>query len=183
MTTPTAVHPLSGSFDADPVHSSITFAVRHGGVSTFRAGFGDVAAGLIVDGDGAALEGSAAAESITIMDPPEFRAHVLGPEFLDAERQPRIGFRSTDVELAEDGSASVSGDLTVRGVTRPVTASGTWGPAGEVPAGGRAALELETTVDRRDFGIDWQMQTPNGDDALGYEVTVTVVLELVPREV
>ncbi len=170
---------LSGSFRSDPVHSSFGFAITHSGISTYRAAFTDADATLVAGADGVALEGSAAVESVTITEPPEFRAHVLGPEFFDAERHPRIAFRSRDVELADDGSARVSGELEIRGVARPVSATGTWAAA---PGSGRVALELEAVVDRREFGIDWQMEAPGGGDILGYEVTITVSLELVPEE-
>jgi polyisoprenoid-binding protein YceI len=177
MAIQTAIEPLNGTFEADSVHSSIGFAVKHSGVSTFRGGFGDVHASLVAGEDRVALEGSAAVESVSITDPPEFRAHVLSPEFFDAENHPRIEFRSTEVELADNGSAMVTGELTIRGITRQVTATGTW-----VGDGQRAALELETTVDRRGFGIEWQMEAPGGGDILGYDVTITVALELVPQE-
>jgi polyisoprenoid-binding protein YceI len=179
MATEIAVQPLSGTYQADPVHSSIGFAVKHSGVSTFRAGFGDVQATVGAGDGGATLEGSAAVESVTITEPPEFRAHVLSPEFFDAERHPRIGFRSSEVELADDGTVKVSGELEIRGVARAVEATGSWAPA---PGGRRLALELETTVDRRDFGIEWQMEAPGGGDILGYDVTITVALELIAQE-
>ena len=179
MATATAVEPLAGSFRSDLVHSSIGFAIKHSGVSTFRAGFGDVQASLRAREGGPALEGSAAVESVTIADPPEFRAHVLSPEFFDAERHPRIGFRSSDVELGADGSAKVNGELEIRGVARSVGATGSWASA---PGGDRIAIELETTVDRRDFGMEWQMEAPGGGDILGYDVTITVALELIRQE-
>jgi polyisoprenoid-binding protein YceI len=179
MAIETAIEPLSGTYRADPVHSSFGFAVKHSGVSTFRAGFDDAQATLIAGEDAFALEGSAAVESVTITEPPEFRAHVLSPEFFDAERHPRIEFRSTDVELADDGSANVTGDLEIRGIARRVSATGTWRVA---PGGQRVALELEAAVDRRDFGIEWQMEAPGGGDILGYDVTIMVGLELIPQE-
>jgi polyisoprenoid-binding protein YceI len=179
MAIQTAIEPLSGTLEADPIHSSIGFAIKHSGVATFRGSLGDLQATLVAGEDGVALEGRAAVDSISIADPPELRAHILGPDFFDAENHPRIEFRSTEVELADDGSAKVSGDLTIRGVTRRVDATGSWAAG---PGGHRAALELETTIDRRDFGMDWQMEAPGGGDILDYPVTITIALELKPRE-
>jgi len=182
MTSQIALAPLTGTFEVDPVHSSITFGIRHMGVSTYRAGFADVAGRLAAEEDGVSLEGRAVAASVTITAPPEFRAHVLGPDFLDVERHPAIEFRSSGVELADDGSARVQGELTLRGVTRPLTATGTWSAPVVSPVGRHVALELEAGIDRREFGIDWQMQMPGGGDVLGYDVTIAIALELVARE-
>jgi polyisoprenoid-binding protein YceI len=182
MPTQTATLPFAGDFAADPVHSSFGFAVTHMGVSTFRGSLSDVRASLRADDDRVTLEGDAAAESISITDPAEFRAHVLGPEFLDAEQHPRIAFRSEDVRLDDDGSARVDGELVIAGVSRPVTATGRWVAPQDTPAGVRGSLELEATIDRREYGIDWQMPLPSGGDALGYDVTIRVQLELVAQE-
>jgi polyisoprenoid-binding protein YceI len=182
MTTPTAVQPFRGTFTADPVHSSVGFGVKHMGVSTFRGTLSDVQATLRADGDEPVLEGSATAESISITDPPEFRAHVLGPEFFDAENHPQVTFRSTEVELGEDGTARVEGELTIKGITHPVTATGTYVAPREALGGRRGALELEATIDRRDYGIEWQMELPGGGIALDYDVTLTIHLELLSSE-
>lgn len=173
----TAAQPLAGTYAADPVHSSFGFAIRYSGLTDYRGELSGVTAGLRTGEDGLVLEGAAKVESISIQNPPQFRAHVLGPEFFDNDNHPEVGFRSTRVELSEDGKAVVEGELTIRGVSRPVVASGTWSQAG--PA---AAFELETTFDRRDFGIDWQMELPGQGDALAYDVTLDVNLVLKPVE-
>src|SRR4051794_23395612 len=117
----TATTPLSGSYIADPVHSSFGFAVRYQGVSLFRGTLDDVTAKL----DDGRLEGSAKVESISIRTPEQFRAHVLSPEFFDAEQHPEVSFTSSDLDLADDGTATVSGELTIKGIARPVEAKGT----------------------------------------------------------
>src|SRR4051812_47377235 len=141
----TATQPLAGRFQADPVHSSFGFAVKHMGVNTFRGTLADVDASY-VDG---VLEGRAKVESISITNPPEFRAHVLAEDFFDAERHPEVTFRSTDVDLADDGTANVRGELTIKGITREVVATGTWTPLTESPMGTYvAAIELAADIDR-----------------------------------
>jgi polyisoprenoid-binding protein YceI len=170
----TAVRPFAGTYTSDPVHSSFGFGVRYSGISNFRGTLDDVDATLTAGDDGLVLEGSARAESISIQNPPQFRAHVLGPEFFDAERHPEVTFRSTGVDLADDGSARIEGELTIKGITRSVAATGTW----SVSDAGKAGLVLETAFDRRDFGFDWQMALPGGADALDWQVTLTVNLVL-----
>jgi polyisoprenoid-binding protein YceI len=182
MTTTTQVKALDRTFQADPVHSSFGFAVKHMDISTFRGTLSDVEATLAPGDEGPVLEGAARVESISIHEPAEFRAHVLGPEFFDSENHPEVTFRSTRLDLADDGSADVEGELTIRGITRAVVAKGTWVEPREVAGSLRAALELETSFDRRDYGFDWQMELPSGDNALDYEVTLTVHLELVSQE-
>jgi polyisoprenoid-binding protein YceI len=176
MTTQTI--PFAGAFRADPTHSSFGFAVRHMGLSAFRGTLTDVDATLRAGDDGLVLEGAARVDSISVQDPPELRAHLLGEDFFDAERHPQVTFRSDRVELADDGRAVVEGELTIRGVARPVTATGTWVAPRETPAGARGGLALEATFDRREFGLEWQMEAPGGGLALDWDVTLDVQLEL-----
>jgi polyisoprenoid-binding protein YceI len=175
MSTTTA---LAGTFNADPVHSSFGFAVKYQNVSNFRGTLGDVTA-TFADGK---LEGSAKVESISIVSPEQFRAHVLSADFFDVENHPTVDFTSTDVDLADDGTATVAGDLTLRGVTKPVTATGTWqAPSEDAFGNTRAHLQLEVTIDRTDFGLNWNMPLPSGGDALANDVTLTVDIALVQQ--
>jgi polyisoprenoid-binding protein YceI len=173
-----AAQPFAGTYAALPVPSTFAFAVRHSGVFWFRGSLSDVAATLRADGDTLALEGSARVDSISVVEPAAMRASVLGPEFFDAERHPEILFRSTEVRLADYGRAEVEGELTIRGIERPVTASGYYAAPRESAFGEIAGLELKTSFDRRDFGFDWQMKLPGGGDAVGWEVEVDIDLLL-----
>lgn len=177
----TSTQPLTGTFVADPIHSSLQFALRHMGVSMFRAGFDDLDAHVVADQQGLRLEGAVRAESISIKQPPEFREHVLyGRDFFDAHNHPEITFRSADVRLGDDGTVSGTGELTIKGITGPITASGTYQAPIEDPYGSeRAALEITATVDRREWSMDWQAPLPKGGDALGYDVQLTAHIELV----
>jgi polyisoprenoid-binding protein YceI len=173
MSTATA---LAGTYNADPVHSSFGFAVKYQNISLFRGTLGDVTATL-VDGK---LDGTAKVESISIRTPEQFRAHVLSGDFFDVENHPEVKFVSSDLQLAEDGTATVNGDLTIRGVTQPVTATGTWAaPAADAFGSTRAHLQLETVIDRTQFGLNWNMPLPSGGNALANDVTLTVDIALV----
>ena len=175
MSTPTAT-PLTGSYNADPVHSSLGFAVRYQGVSVFRGALTQVDAKL-VDGR---LEGTAPVESISITTPETFRAHVLSAEFFNAEAHPEVRFVSTALDVQEDGRARVSGDLTIRGITKPVHATGTWtAPATDAFGNTRANLALEAVIDRTEWGMNWNAPLPSGGNALGAKVTLTISLSLV----
>ena len=170
--------PIAGTFAADPVHSSFGFAVRYQGVSLYRGTLDDVTATLA----GGRLEGSAKAESISIRTPEQFRAHVLGPEFFDAANHPDVRFTSSDLDLRDDGTAAVAGELTIKGITHPVQATGTWtAPAADAFGGTRAHLQLEASVDRSEYEMTWNAPLPSGGQALGNDVTLTVDLALVAQ--
>ena len=173
-----AVQPFSGTYDAQPVPSSFAFAVRHSGVFWFRGSLSDVTATLRADGDALTLEGSARVDSISVVEPAAMRASVLGPEFFDADRHPEITFRSTELRLADDGRAELDGELTIRGVTRPVSASGHYSSPRLSSFGEIAGLQLHTSFDRREYGFQWQMQLPGGGDAVGWDVEVNIDLLL-----
>jgi polyisoprenoid-binding protein YceI len=179
MSTPIAVHPFTGAYVADPVHSTFGFAVVYNGASKFRGTLSDVEASF----DGTSLAGSAAVESISIVEPEQFRAHLLSEDFFHTTEHPRISFASSDVALGEDGSATVVGDLTIRGVTKSITATGTYSAPTEGLGGiVRGGLDLETTFDRRDFGLTWQAELPGGGDAVAWEVTLEIQLFVVQGE-
>jgi polyisoprenoid-binding protein YceI len=174
--------PIIGTYAADPIHSSFAFAVRAMGVSTFRATFDNVTATLDAAPDGIALTGAAEVQSISIRTPEQFRAHVLGEQFFDADAHPQITFTSDEVVLADDGAATVSGTLTIRGIVRPVTAHGTWtAPAVDPMGRTRSHLALEAKVNRRDYGMTWDAPMPNGGSGLADEVTITAELALVAQ--
>jgi len=173
-----AAQPFAGTYAALPVPSTFAFAVRHSGVFWFRGSLSDVAATLRADGDTLALEGSARVDSISVVEPAAMRASVLGPEFFDAERNPEITFRSTAVRLADGGDAEVDGELTIRGLTRPVAARGHYAPPRPSSFGEIAGLQLRTSFDRREFGFNWQMELPGGGNAVGWDVQVDIDLLL-----
>ena len=164
----------TGTWALDPVHSKASFAVKHAGLSTFRGSFAGLSAEL-ADG---VLTGAVDVASVDVpVD--QLKGHLQGPDFFDAERHPQIAFRAADIEV--DGERlSVRGDLTMRGVTRPIEATGTLsGPAQYFDGNDRIAIELETVVDRTDYGINWNAPIPSGGNALADDVTIAVELQLV----
>jgi polyisoprenoid-binding protein YceI len=176
-----SIQPFAGTYLAEPAPSTFAFAVRHSGVFWYRGSLSDVAATLRGDGDALVLEGSARVDSISVVEPAAMRASVLGPAFFDVEHHPEITFRSTALRLAEDGRAEVDGELTIRGITRPITATGQYTAPREAGYGEIAGLQLQTTFDRREFGFDWQAELPGGGDAVDWDVAVDIDL-LLKRE-
>lgn len=165
----------AGTFAADTVHSSVGFEVPYA-VATFRGTVTDFAASL-VDGH---LEGSATIASLQTKEE-NLQAHLLSPEFFDAERHPVVSFSG---DLARDGGkATVEGEITLKGITKPVVLTGTiTGPAVDHFGATRVGLELETTIDRTQFDMNWNMPLPNGEPALSNEVTLKADLTLVAQD-
>lgn len=165
----------TGTFTADPVHSRVGFEVPYA-VATFSGEVTDFTASL-VDGH---LEGSAKIESIKLKDE-NLQAHVLSPEFFDAERHPVLTFRG---DLVRNGDrATVDGEITMKGITLPATLEGTIvGPTVDHFGATRVGLTLETVVDRTAFDMKWNMPLPNGEPALGNEVTLKADLTLVAQQ-
>ena len=171
--TPTAV-PI-GTWQADTVHSSVAFEVPYA-VATFSGQVTDFEATL-TDGK---LVGSASIESIQTKEE-NLQAHLLSPEFFDAERHPVVGFSGA---LKRDGDAvEVDGEITIKGITQPAVLTGTIvGPTVDHFGATRVGLKLQTTVDRTKFDINWNMPLPNGEPALANEVTLKADLTLVVQE-
>jgi polyisoprenoid-binding protein YceI len=168
----------AGAWSVDPIHSSIGFAITHNGVSAFRSGFGSYEARL-TGGEEPRLVGTVDVASIEI-DEEQFKGHLLSPDFFDAANHPRLRFESSELDVAEDGSLRIRGELEIRGEKREVEASGHFGQIGaDLGGSARVGLSLEAAVDRRDFGLDWNADLPGGGQALEYEVSIAVDLELV----
>jgi polyisoprenoid-binding protein YceI len=164
----------TGTWQLDPVHSKASFAVKHAGLSNFRGTFDDVTATL----EDGVLRGTVKVDSVSVpVD--QLKGHLQGPDFFDAERNPEITFVARD--LKQDGEQlTVNGELTMRGVTKPLEATGTIaGPAQYFDGNDRIAIELSTVVDRTDYGINWNAPIPSGGNALADDVTITVELQLV----
>ncbi len=181
MTTAQAESTIpTGTWQSDPVHSSVGFSVRHA-VGTFRGGFGQFEATLSDSSGEPELSGHVPVESVQVKEE-NLEAHLLSPEFFDQDQAPEIRFDSSKV-TREGDQVVVEGELTVKGATNAVTARGEITGPGAGPDGNdRLGIDLETKVDRHDYGLDWNMDLPDGSKMLGDEVTLTVHLELIKEE-
>jgi polyisoprenoid-binding protein YceI len=163
----------TGTWNGDPVHSDIGFSVEYM-AGTFSGSFSKFSAQL-VDGK---LSGSAEVSSIQVKDP-NLEAHLQSPEFFDAERFPQLTFESRSI--TRDGNdVTVDGEITIKGETRPVELRGTVSDPITDPWGNeRFGLKLEATVDRTQFGLNWNNPLPSGDPALANTVRLFADLQLV----
>ena len=168
--SPAAVIP-TGTWAIDPVWSALEFHVKKLGLMTVKGrvpGF----TGTIRGGESPSIDGVVDASSITTFD--ETRdGHIQSPDFFDTQRFPELRFVSTNV--SSDGDAlAVEGDLTIKDVTRPVVLEGRFVGTGLDPYGNeRVGIELSGTVDRTDFGLNWNAPLPGGGFLLPDDVLLS----------
>jgi polyisoprenoid-binding protein YceI len=168
----------AGTWTLDPVHSSVGFEVPYL-AGTFKGEFHDIDAGLTVEDERVSLEGSAKVASVDVKDE-NLAAHLQSPDFFDAERHPELRFSADEISLDGDGNVSVDGELTIKGVTKPVSVTGTANaPIVDAYGNDRIGLNLSATVDRTDFGISWNNPLPSGEPSLANDVTILTDLQFV----
>jgi polyisoprenoid-binding protein YceI len=168
----------AGSWTLDPIHSRVDFQVSYL-AGTFKGEFHEIGAELSVEAERASLEGTAKVASVDVRDE-NLSAHLQSPDFFDAERHPELRFTAEDIRLDGDGEVSVEGELTIKGVTKSVTVTGTVSaPIRDYTGNDRVGLNLTTSVDRTDFGVDWNAPLPSGEPALANDVTILAELQFV----
>lgn len=178
MSTITETKLPLGTWSADAVHSQVGFEVAYV-VGTFRGTFSPFEATLEVREDGtASLRGTAPVAGVKVQDE-NLTAHLLSPEFFDAERAPEITFAADGVRV-EGGTVVAEGELAIKGTARPLTLTGVVTGAGPDAYGNeRVGLRLEGAVDRTAFGLNWNAPLPSGEPALANEVTLVAEVSFV----
>jgi polyisoprenoid-binding protein YceI len=170
----------AGTWEVDPVHSSIGFEVKHLGISVFRGGFKRFEGKIEAGDDGFRVEGTINPDSIDVEDE-TLAGHLRSPDFFDIENHPEIRFASTGIE-PEGEDFRLRGDLTIRGITRPVELEVKVEGAGVGPDGSeRVALTATGSIDRNDYDMTWNMDVGNGNQALGGEVRLVLAAEIVRK--
>lgn len=170
----------TGTWSVDPVHSSIGFAVKHLGVSTFRGTFAGVSGTIVTEGGAVSrVEGVVEVASITTPDD-NLTGHLASPDFFDAATYPQARFTSTRVDDLGEGRLHVAGELSIRGVTQPVELEAELEGAGFDPYGNeRLGIAGSGTIDRTAFGISWNAPLANGALAVAEKVKLTLHVEAV----
>jgi polyisoprenoid-binding protein YceI len=164
----------AGTWNLDPVHTYAGFAVKYI-AGTFRGSFSPIDAKLVVAEDGSAtLTGSVPVSGVKVQEE-NLSGHLQSPEFFDAERTPQITFGSTDVSVSGD-EVTVTGDLTIKGITLPVIARGSVSETTEYNGAERISLNLDAEIDRTNFGLNWNAPLSGGKQALANAVTITAEL-------
>ncbi|PKP74310.1 MAG: polyisoprenoid-binding protein [Alphaproteobacteria bacterium HGW-Alphaproteobacteria-6] len=186
---PVATEAPAGDYVLDPAHARLIFSLSHLGFSDYTALFTGLSARLAFDPaapERMRLEATVDASSIETHYPDpafDFNALIAGPDFLDAGQFPEIGFTSSAVRLTAPDSAAVTGDLTLHGVTRPVTLRVRFngGYAGHPldPGGARIGFSAEGTIFRSDFGIGFGIPAPGTTLGVGDMVRIRIEAEFI----
>jgi polyisoprenoid-binding protein YceI len=173
----TATREFTGTWQLDPVHSTVGFEVAYM-AGTFKGEFDRISARLTADGDRARLEGAAEVSSVDVKDE-DLNAHLQSPDFFDAERHPELRFTAEDVDLSA-AEVTARGELTIKGVARPVEVTGkATAPLADPYGNERIGLRLTAAVDRTDFGVSWNAPLPSGEPALAADVRIVTDLQFV----
>jgi polyisoprenoid-binding protein YceI len=180
-TVTTATAPAQTRWVIDPAHSSVEFAVRHLMISTVRGRFADVQGTVTLDPSDlltAEVDVTIGAASIdTRMSQRD--EHLRSADFFDVERHPALTFKSRRAAVQGD-VVTLTGDLTIRGVTREVTLAVTAQGQQADPWGGtRSGFEATGKIKRSDFGLTWNQALEAGGVAVGDEVKITIDAQLV----
>jgi polyisoprenoid-binding protein YceI len=165
----------AGTWNVDPIHSTIEFQVRNMGIVTIKGYFEDFEGSFESDGEGVHVRGAARAASVNTRSEKRDQ-HLRAADFFDVASYPEILFESSRIEQTDDAFAVV-GDLTIKGITREVAFRATVEGFTPDPWGGeRLGIEAVAEVDRRDFGLNWDVKTPTGIPLASYDVKILIHL-------
>lgn len=169
----------AGAYNVDPAHSNVGFEVRHMGIATVRGTFRKFQGTLEATGEGAVLNGAVDVASIDTGEQ-QRDGHLLSPDFFDADSYPQITFASSSDEPDAEGQVRLRGEITIKGVTKPIELTGVIAEGGSDPWGNeRVGLELQGTIDRREFDLKWNQTLPNGNLLVSNEVRLLVSVSAV----
>jgi polyisoprenoid-binding protein YceI len=179
-TLPTGLEP--GTYVIDPSHSEVGFTARHAMVTKVRGTFSDVEGTLVFGQDAVGAAATAVLRTASVDTRNADRdAHLRSGDFFDAQTYPEITFRSTGVRVA-GGEYVLDGELTIKGVTRPVTLEVEFGGVATDPFGNvRVGFSAETTVNRRDFGLTWNAALETGGVLVSDKIKLTLDISAVKQ--
>jgi polyisoprenoid-binding protein YceI len=184
MSTPSAIPQTQiSTWNIDPVHSVAEFKVKHMMISNVKGHFTGISGVLKLDENDAAnssVEASIDAASINTRDA-QRDGHLKSADFFHVEQNPILTFRSTSIKRTGDDELSVTGDLTIRGVTRQVVfkAEGPTAPTKDPWGNTRIGVSATTKINRKDFGLTWNAALETGGILVGEEITITLDIQFV----
>jgi polyisoprenoid-binding protein YceI len=183
MTAPTTLD-LTGTWDLDPAHTRLGFAARHAMVATVRGSFGVFSGVISIDSaDPTRSTAEVHIDAASLTTGNEQRdTHLRSPDFLDVEKYPELVFRSTRAEVVGAGEFKLHGELTVRGQSHPVVLDLEFQGSSPDPFGNqRAGFEGRTTINRKDWGLTWNVAIEGGGILVGDKVKLELDVSAVKR--
>ena len=172
------------SWNIDRSHSQITFSVRHMMISNVHGRFEEFAGTVDFNEQDPSLSTVSVeidAASINTREP-QRDTHLTSPDFLNAAEFPKLTFRSTRVELVGDSHARLHGDLTIRGLSRPVTLDVEYAGTAKSPWGTTSAgFSASTRINRKDWDLNWNVALETGGILVGDTININIELEIVKQ--
>jgi polyisoprenoid-binding protein YceI len=180
---PTAIEIATGTWTADPAHSSFGFSVKHLGIATVRGTFGEFEGKIVLDGNiaDAKVTGSAKAASIDTSQP-DRDTHLRSADFFDAETYPELTFESTSLTEIDEETFEITGDLTMHGVTKPITLKAVLQGTEVDPWGNdRIGFEITGQLERSDWGMKFNQALGSGNLAVSDKVKLALDISAVKQ--
>ena len=180
--TSTGLENLTGDYTLDPAHTRLGFVARHAMITKVRGQFDEFESRVHIDfTDPAKCSAEVTIEAASIDTRNEQRdGHLRTNDFFDIPNHPKITYRSTAVEKVDDETYRVTGDLTIRGVTNPLTIDLEFTGAAKDPFGNqRVGFEGSTVVNRKDWGIEWNAPLETGGVLVSEKITIEVEVSAV----
>jgi polyisoprenoid-binding protein YceI len=181
--TSTAIAGDRTTWTIDAAHSTIEFVAKHMMITTVKGRFAEVEGTVVADEENfTASTVDVTMQAASLDTRSEQRdAHLRSPDFLDVENYPEVTFRSTGLRGSKE-SFQLTGDLTIRGTTRPITLDVTFEGEGKDPWGGtRASFSARGKFDRRDFGLTWNVALETGGILVSNEVKINIEAQVVAQ--
>lgn len=177
----TKAFPASGTWVVDPSHSSLDFVAKHLMVTKVRGSFGEFSGTIVIGDTPEASSAEAVVKTASITTGDDKRdGHLHSPDFLDVERYPEMTFKTTKIDVRGDGRGTVTGDLTIKDVTRPVTLDVTFEGHAQDPWGGeRAAFSAVGEIDREAWGMTWNQALETGGVLVSKKVKLEIDVQAV----
>jgi polyisoprenoid-binding protein YceI len=175
--------PLAGTYALDPGHTTVEFVGRHLMITKVRGRFTEFTGEVVIGETPEESSVDVTIQTASVDTSDDKRdAHLRSADFLDAEKYPTMTFRSTAVSLERDGTARVTGDLTIKDVTRPVTLEVEFDGAQTDPWGGqRLGFSAHTEIDREDWGLTWNVALETGGVVVGKKIRLELNVEAVKQ--
>lgn len=173
------------NYKLDPAHSSVSFNVKHMMIAKVHGAFEKLSGQLTYDKahpEKSSAEASIEAASINTREP-QRDIHLKSPDFFDIEKFPTLTFKSVSVSVSEEGEFKVKGNLTIKGISKPVELS-VESPSDELkdPYGNlKIGLSATTKIKRKDFGLTWNAALEAGGVLVGDDVSITLDLQFVKQ--
>jgi len=173
--------PSAGTWVLDPAHTTVEFEARHLMVAKVKGRFGEFEGALHIAEDPTQSSTSVTIKAASIDTRTQQRDdHLRSPDFLEVDAYPELTFASTGVEHDDGDDWKIHGDLTIRGVTKPVTLKTEYNGQMSDPFGGqRAFFSAETKIDREEWGLTWNQALETGGWLVGKEIKMSIEIESV----